>query len=433
MFYELAAQILHTGKLPRENILLVGPAGTGKSAVIHFFAQILKSIPVIRLNFNDSGRDNEAVVSTPRVYSNARLGVIGEGMHTYHTSTQLLHIEELDKGLSTGGLSSDVLLGLLDGHGYKDAFLECQIPTNFLCIATANSLNGLSDALKSRFRIEFVPGYNSDEKLQIWRKNALPKAMQQMEISPGELQITAEAEQILIREYATQSGARDLGELAHKLVSRYCYDTTLDYNAKGKSYTVEDLRALLGPSRVLTRPFDVHPGLVRFAYMVDETPYMNLLEVTVSEGTGKMLFYGLCPKLQQQYCRVARHAVQATTTFELDKYDITVFFPKPIVETTENILGLPMYVAICSVLLKTAISKNSLFYAGAIDLFGNIYLDSPAIATELLRLMEAEGIKTIFGPSGTTSRFDLTNSNNSPIILEATSGEAMVRMVMASN
>ena len=147
-----------------------------------------------------------------------------------------------------------------------------------------------------------------------------------------------------------------------------------------------------------------------------------------------MEFLGMCPVIQKQYCRVARRAVQATTTFELDKkYDITVFFPKPIVETTENILGLPMYVAICSVLLKTAISKNSLFYAGGVDLFANTYLDSASIATELLRLMEAEGIKTVFGPSGTTSRFDLTKSKNTPIILESASGEAMVRMVMASN
>ena len=115
--------------------------------------------------------------------------------------------------------------------------------------------------------------------------------------------------------------------------------------------------------------------------------------------------------------------------------DVTVFFTTPILtKTPDNIIGLPVYLGICSALILTPLNlSGTLIFGSGIDLYGNIYLDSADPITPLIQILEEKEIRVLYGPSGISSRFDCTKCENTPIILESHEGEALVRMVMANN
>lgn len=432
---ELLAQMNRTRKLPDEDLLLVGPPGVGKTYIINAISKILQ-LPVVMLDFSGIGRDPDEITGTNRIYQNAKPGTLLSGYFTHRTSTVILFLNEVDKAVSNGKMGSDVLLSILDGAGMKEGFLEQVIPTdNVLCLATANDLDKLSPPLRSRFRVVHLAPYSSNEKLEIWRNFALPKALENANIAPDELQFADQAEEMLIKQYATEAGVRDVYGYAKEFAKKYCYNVAENPAAKGHIYTAEEVKSILGPSKQICRPFNVHAGSVRFGYMAQGHALLAMLEVSIEKGAGKLEILGAVPPIQKQYVRIAWKAVKQTTSYDLSAVDVTVFFPTPIaVESPENVVGLPVYLGLCSALIQAPLNlADTVIYGSGIDLFGNIYLDSAALTTPFISTMEEEGIRVMYGPTGLYSRFDFRKCNTSPIILESHDGEALVRMVMANN
>ena len=73
---ETVIQINRTHTLPSYGILLVGPAGTGKSQIAYLVAKILK-MPWTTLDMS-SINDAEQLTGSSRIYSNAKPGIIME-------------------------------------------------------------------------------------------------------------------------------------------------------------------------------------------------------------------------------------------------------------------------------------------------------------------------------------------------------------------
>ena len=71
---ETIVQINRTHTLPAYGILLVGPAGTGKSQIAYAVARILK-LPWTTLDMS-SISDPEQLTGSSRIYSNAKSGII---------------------------------------------------------------------------------------------------------------------------------------------------------------------------------------------------------------------------------------------------------------------------------------------------------------------------------------------------------------------
>ena len=82
---ETIIQINRTHTLPAYGILLVGPAGTGKSQIAYLIAKILK-LPWSTLDMS-SINDAEQLTGSSRIYSNAKPGIIMEAFNL-----SLIHI-----------------------------------------------------------------------------------------------------------------------------------------------------------------------------------------------------------------------------------------------------------------------------------------------------------------------------------------------------
>lgn len=236
---ETIIQINRTHTLPAYGLLLVGPAGTGKSQIAYAVARILR-LPWTTLDMS-SINDPEQLTGSSRIYSNAKPGIIMDAFSMAGESNLVFIINELDKASSGKGNENpaDVLLTLLDNLGFTDNYMECMIPTvGVYPIATANEKDQISAPLMSRFAVIDIPDYTSEEKKIIFSKFALPKVLKRMSLKENECIMTDEALDEVIEIYKNTSGIRDLEQAAEHIAANALYQIevndvdSVEFNAK---------------------------------------------------------------------------------------------------------------------------------------------------------------------------------------------------------
>ena len=221
---ETIIQINRTHRLPAYGILIVGPAGTGKSQIAYAIARIL-NLPWFSFDMS-SINDAEQLTGTPRIYSNARPGSIMQAYSQAKMSNMVMIINELDKANKGKGAGdpSDVLLTLLDNLGFVDNYIECRIPTTGIYpIATANDKTRISDPLITRFTVIEIPDYTPEEKKRIFLDYSLPKVLKRLGMRPEECVVTEAAAMEVVKTYRATSGVRDLEQAAERLAAHALY------------------------------------------------------------------------------------------------------------------------------------------------------------------------------------------------------------------
>lgn len=243
---ETIIQINRTHTLPAYGMLLVGPAGTGKSQIAYAVARILK-LPWTTLDMS-SINDSEQLTGSSRIYSNAKPGMIMEAFAMAGESNLVFIINELDKASSAKGSSNpaDVLLTLLDNLGFTDNYIECMIPTGGVYpIATANDKSQISAPLMSRFAVIDIPDYTAEEKKIIFSKYSLPKVLRRMGLKENECIVPPEAIGAVIEKYADTTGIRDLEQAAEHMAANALYQIEVDH-LDSVIFDGEMVRGLLG-------------------------------------------------------------------------------------------------------------------------------------------------------------------------------------------
>ena len=243
---ETIIQINRTHTLPAYGLLLVGPAGTGKSQIAYAVARILK-LPWTTLDMS-SINDPEQLTGSSRVYANAKPGIIMEAFSMAGESNLVFIINELDKAASGkgNGNPADVLLTLLDNLGFTDNYMECMVPTSGVYpIATANNKEQISAPLMSRFAVIDIPDYTLEEKKIIFSKFALPKILRRMSLRKEECILTEEALDTVVELYSDTSGIRDLEQAAEHIAANALYQIEVDHLGK-VVFDGKMIRELLG-------------------------------------------------------------------------------------------------------------------------------------------------------------------------------------------
>ena len=242
---ETIIQINRTHTLPAYGLLLIGPAGTGKSQIAYAVARILK-LPWTTLDMS-SINDPEQLTGSSRIYSNAKPGIIMEAFSLAGESNLVFIINELDKAASGkgNGNPADVLLTLLDNLGFTDNYMECMIPTvGVYPIATANERDQISAPLMSRFAVIEIPDYTPEEKKIIFSEYVLPKVMKRIGMRREECILTEEGLEAVVEIYRHTSGIRDLEQAAEHIAANALYQIEVN-GIKSVTYDGEMVRALL--------------------------------------------------------------------------------------------------------------------------------------------------------------------------------------------
>ena len=242
---ETIIQINRTHTLPAYGLLLVGPAGTGKSQIAYAVARILK-LPWTTLDMS-SINDPEQLTGSSRIYANAKPGIIMEAFSAAGESNLVFIIIELDKAASGkgNGNPADVLLTLLDNLGFTDNYMECMVPTvGVYPIATANDKSQISAPLMSRFAVIDIPDYTSEEKKIIFSKYVLPKVLKRMSLKAEECVVTEDGLDAIVELHKNTSGIRDLEQAAEHIAANALYQIEVDH-LTGVTFNADMVRRLL--------------------------------------------------------------------------------------------------------------------------------------------------------------------------------------------
>ena len=230
---ETIIQINRTHTLPAYGLLIVGPAGTGKSQVAYAVARILK-LSWTTLDMS-SINDPEQLTGSSRVYANAKPGIIMEAFAQAGESKLVFIINELDKANEGkgNGNPADVLLTLLDNLGFTDNYVECMIPTDGVYpVATANDKSKISAPIMSRFAVIEIPDYTAEEKKIIFSRFALPKILKRMSMTTDEIEITEDGLDAVVELCSGTSGIRDVEQVAEHLAANALYQIEVNHVTK---------------------------------------------------------------------------------------------------------------------------------------------------------------------------------------------------------
>ena len=242
---ETIIQINRTHTLPAYGLLLIGPAGTGKSQSAYAVARILK-LPWTTLDMS-SINDPEQLTGSSRIYANAKPGIIMEAFSMAGESNLVFIINELDKAAAGkgNGNPADVLLTLLDNLGFTDNYIECMIPTvGVYPIATANDKDQISAPLMSRFAVIEIPDYTAEEKKVIFSKYALPKVLKRIGMQENECTLAPDGLDAVIDLHRDTSGIRDLEQAAEHIAANALYQIEVDH-IKSVTFDAAMVKALL--------------------------------------------------------------------------------------------------------------------------------------------------------------------------------------------
>ena len=399
---EIISAIQVRQKLPEWGLLLYGPPGVGKTAVSYAIAELLNR-PTVML----SETGNSSVGGSERIYQNARPGFLVEKMAEAGTKNIVVILQELDKlgenhyESEYSSLSRNDLLSLADHQGFTDKYMEQKIPSDgIFIIATCNDLSKLSAPLRDRFQCILIPDYTISEKETILKHYIWPKAAKSHSLAESRFILRDEACRTLVREYAGDSGVRELERAAERLYDDFCRE--LLCNRAGESYcgcvTSAKLRKLLGPGNPMRRTPE-EPGEVNAVLCMESAAQVLLLEASAIPGAGRFQVYGEATRLQRDYIYTAYECVRRVTPIDVEALDIAVFVRLPYADDTDNSIGCAAFAAICCAVKGVSPLKDTVFYGG-VGLNGRLYSETSDFRP-LARALARQQIRMLFGPIGT--------------------------------
>lgn len=237
------------GKAPI--ICLVGPPGVGKTSLGQSIAAALgRSYQRVSLG----GLHDEAEIrGHRRTYIGAMPGRIIDAIKRAGDSNPVLLLDEVDKiGSDFKGDPSAALLEVLDPEQncrFHDNYIDVDYDlSKVLFIATANTLSTLSQPLLDRMEIIDLSGYLLEEKIEIAKRHILPSLRKENNVSAKDVNISDSALAMIIENYTSESGVRQLEKELAKIIRKIILAKMLGEKVPAK-IQVKHLKDFLGVTK----------------------------------------------------------------------------------------------------------------------------------------------------------------------------------------
>lgn len=220
---EQIAAMMSNSKGHAPILCLVGPPGVGKTSLGQSVARALGR-KYQRVSFG--GLHDEAEIrGHRRTYIGAMPGRVIAAMKRAGTMNPVLMLDEIDKiGADYKGDPSAALLEVLDPEQnchFHDNFLDVDFDlSKVMFIATANTLQTVSQPLLDRMEIIELQGYATEEKVEIARRHLVPRILKEYDLEKT-IKIPDETLVKIIDSYTLESGVRGLDKQISKIVRRW--------------------------------------------------------------------------------------------------------------------------------------------------------------------------------------------------------------------
>ncbi len=393
-----------SGKSPI--LCFVGPPGVGKTSLGQSIAKATGR-KFVRLSLGGV-HDEAEIRGHRRTYIGSMPGVVIQSIRKAGTREGVMMLDEVDK-LGAGGFHGDpgsALLEVLDPEQnatFRDNYLGVPFDlSRVMFICTANVLDTIPGPLRDRMEVIQLPGYTSQEKLQIARRYLVRRQLDATGLTAEQCEITDDALTAIIEDYTREAGVRNL-EREIGAVLRNVAVRIAEGSITRTTIAASDLAAILGPAK-----FDPEvamrtsvPGVATGLAWTPVGGDILFIEASRMPGGGKLILTGQLGDVMKESAQAALSLVKARSQAlgipaDLwDKSDIHVHVPAGATPKDGPSAGVAMFVALASLMTGRPV-RSDVAMTGEISLRG-LVLPIGGVKEKVLAALRA-GIGTVMLP-----------------------------------
>lgn len=369
------------GDLKSPILCLYGPPGVGKTSLGKSIARALGR-KYARMSLG--GLHDEAEIRGHRkTYIGAMPGRIIQNLKKAKSSNPVFILDEIDKvGTDFRGDPSSALLEVLDpeqNHSFHDNYLELEYDlSKVMFIATANTLNTISPALRDRMETIDVSGYIVEEKTEIAKRHLLPKQLEAHGVKKNQLALSKKVLERIIEDYTQESGVRELDKKIAKIIRVTAKKIALNekYNI---NLCLDGLKNILGPKEYVKGIYqgNDYAGVVTGLAWTAVGGQILFVETSLSKGKGKLTLTGNLGNVMKESAIIALeylkgHAGILDLPEDLgEQWNVHIHVPEGAIPKDGPSAGITMVTSLASALTKRKVRKN-LAMTGEITLRGKV-------------------------------------------------------------
>ncbi len=391
------------GDMKSPILCLYGPPGVGKTSLGKSVAEAL-SRKYVRLSLGGL-HDESEIRGHRRTYIGAMPGRVISSMQKAGSSNPVIVLDEIDKiGVDYKGDPSAALLEVLDpeqNFAFHDNYLDIDYDlSKVLFIATANTLNSISQPLIDRMEIIEVSGYILEEKVEIAKRHLLPRQLENHGIDKDAFDIPKKTMEMIIESYTRESGVRELDKKLAKIMRKIARKIA-EGNEYPKALNPEDLYEYLGVIEYSKDKYqgNEYAGVVTGLAWTAVGGEILFVETSLSKGKGsKLTLTGNLGDVMKESATLAleyirAHASQLDIKDEVfEKWNVHVHVPEGAIPKDGPSAGITMATSLVSAFTQRKV-KSNVAMTGEITLRGKV-LPVGGIKEKILAAKRA-GIKEI--------------------------------------
>ena len=391
------------GDMKSPIICLHGPPGVGKTSLGKSIAEALNR-KYVRMSLG--GLHDEAEIrGHRRTYIGAMPGRIIHSIQKAGSSNPVIILDEIDKiGQDYKGDPAAALLEVLDpeqNFAFHDNYLDIDFDlSKALFIATANTLNTVSQPLLDRMELIDVSGYILEEKMEIAQNYLIPKQLEAHGILKDKFAISKKAMEAIIESYTRESGVRELDKKLAKIMRKIARSIAekMDYP---KKLEIKDLHTYLGAIEYTKDKYqgNEYAGVVTGLAWTAVGGEILFVETSLSKGKGsKLTLTGNLGDVMKESAVLAleyikAHAAQLDIPEDVfENWNVHVHVPEGAIPKDGPSAGITMTTSLVSAFTQRKVQAN-LAMTGEMTLRGKV-LPVGGIKEKILAAKRA-GIKDI--------------------------------------
>ncbi len=362
-------------------ICLYGPPGVGKTSLGKSVAKALGR-NYVRMSLGGL-HDESEIRGHRKTYIGAMPGRIIQNIKKAKTSNPVFILDEIDKVSNDyHGDPASALLEVLDpeqNYEFHDNYLEIEYDlSKVMFIATANTLNSISQPLRDRMELIEVSGYLVEEKVEIAKRHLMPRQLQNHGLDESQLVIGEGVFEYIIQNYTRESGVRELDKQLAKLIRRVARKIAFEEKFE-KEITVDSVQDYLGIPRFSAEIYQGNEfaGVVTGLAWTAVGGEILYVESSLSKGKGQLTLTGNLGDVMKESAMLALEYLKAHAGFldlspeVFSNWNVHVHVPEGAIPKDGPSAGVTMVTSLASSFTQRKVKPN-LAMTGEITLRGKV-------------------------------------------------------------